>query len=339
MDEFYDINNEEELPDDVKPVLSTIFPIVRSELRIGWIGIGNIGNLLACNLISGGYDSMYVYSRTEKKTEAIQEWGANLADSVKVIAEKTHIIFITVGTATEVSEVFYGKNGLLENLKIGTVIVDMTTGSPTLSKKLYQECLKKKCFYLDAPVIGSEETIKNKRASIVVGGHREVYKGMLPILFVLCNSINYCGPAGNGQNTKLSNQIIISLNMIGIVESLLFAYKSGLDINITIHSLAMGTASSWCFSNYTKKIVERDFNSGLFVKYFVNDLETALTESFKLGIALPGLSLANQLFLALKVQGNELNGIQSLLLALESLNKTRIEKKFVEKTDISEGIM
>ncbi|ORX55491.1 3-hydroxyisobutyrate dehydrogenase [Piromyces finnis] len=338
MDELSNIN-EEELSEELKNIISSRFPLVRTEINVGWIGTGKIGNILASNLISGGYDSMYVYNRTVKKTEPLQEWGANLAEDIKMIADKTNFIFITVGTTAEVSDIFYGKKGLLENLKVGTIIVDMTTGSPTLSKKLNRDCLNKQCFYLDAPIIGNEETIKNKKGSMVVGGNREVYKGMLPIFFALCNSVNYCGLSGNGQNTKLSNQIIISMNMIGIVESLLYSYKAGLDINITIHSLAVGTASSWCFSNYTQKIEERNFNDGLYVKYFVNDLETVLNESYKLGLALPGLSLAKQLFLALKAQGNELKGIHSLILALESLNNTRIEKKIVCKTDISSGIM
>jgi len=339
MDDFYDINGEEELSDELKNILSTIFPLVRADVKIGWIGMGKVGNILASTVISGGYESMYVYNRTVKKTEFLQEWGANLAENIKMLAEKVHIIFISVGSSSDVNDVFYGKNGLMENLRVGTVIVDMTTGNPTLAKKIYYDCLQKKCFFLDAPIIGNEETIKTKKASIVIGGNREVFKGMLPIFYILSNSVNYCGPSGFGQNTKLSNQIIVSLNMIGIVESLLYAYKSGLDINITIHALATGTASSWCFSNFTSKIADRDFNNGLYVKYFVNDLETVLNESFKLGISLPGLSLANQLYLALKAQGNEFKGIQSLILALEYLNNTKIEKKIIKKKDIATSLM
>jgi len=339
MDNYFDANEEDDLTDELKLILGTKFPLVRKEVKIGWIGLGKIGNILASELISGGYDAMYVYNRSVKKTEMLQEWGANLAENPKVISEKTHIIFISVGTSADVEEIFYGKNGLLENLKTGTIIVDMTTGSPTLTKKIYQDCLQKKCFYLDAPIIGNEETIKDRKASIVVGGNREVFKGMLPILYALCSSVSYCGPAGYGQNTKLSNQIVISLNMIGIVESLLYAYKSGLDINVTIHSLAVGTASSWCFSIYSRKIEERDFNNGLYVKYFVNELETILNESYKMGIALPGLSLAKQLYLALKAQGNELKGIQSIILALESLNNTKIERRVSNNLDISTEIM
>jgi len=338
-DYYYEFNEEADITNELKEILSSIFPLVRSEVKIGWIGMGKIGTILASELISGGYDSLYVYNRTVKKTEPLQEWGANLAENIKSIAEKCHIIFVSVGTTNDVEEIFYGKNGLYDNIKQGTVIVDMTTDSPTLARKIYRDCLSKKCFFLDAPVIGSEESIKNRKSTIVVGGNYEVFKGVLPVFYALCSFVNYCGPSGNGQNTKLSNQIIISLNMIGIVESLFYAYKSGLDLNVTIHSIAMGTGNSWCFSHFGKRIEERDFNGGLFVKYFVNDLDTVLHESFRLGISLPGLSLAKQFYLALKAQGNELKGIHSLILALEQLNNTKMERKVFQKKDIADAVM
>lgn len=215
----------------------------------------------------------------------------------------------------------------------------MTTGNPTLSKKIYTECLKKECFVLDAPIIGDEALVKEKKALIVVGGDRQIYKGLIPIFFIMCKSVNYCGPSGYGQHTKLSNQIVMALNMIGIVESLLYAYKAGLDINITIHSIITGTASSWCYSNYTRRMETRDFDAGLFVKYFVCDLENALKESYKMGISLPGLSLAKQLYLSLKAQGNENKGIQSLLLAFESFNNTKIERKIEKEYTIANTLL
>jgi len=262
-DYYYEVNDEADITTELKAILNSTFPLVRSEVKIGWIGIGKIGTVLASELISDGYDSLYVYNRTVKKTEPLQEWGANLAENIKLITEKCRIIFISVGTINDVNDVFYGKNGLYDNIKPGTIIIDMTTGSPTLARKIYKDCLSKKCFFLDAPIIGSEESIKNRKATIVAGGNYEVFKGVLPVFYALSTFVNYCGPSGNGQNTKLSNQIIISLNMIGMVESLLYAYKSGLDLNVTIHSIALGTGNSWCFSHFSKKIEERDFNSGL----------------------------------------------------------------------------
>ncbi len=144
-------------------------------------------------------------------------------------------------------------------------------------------------------------------------------------------NITYLGSAGQGQHTKMTNQILIATTMIGVVEALLYAYKAGLDLETTLRAVSSGAAGSWSLTNYTPRMLERDFRPGFFVEHFVKDLEIALDDSRRMNLCLPGLAFAHQLYVALKAQGHARLGTHSLLLAFETLNNIQVSKQSLPK--------
>ncbi|HID21132.1 MAG TPA: NAD(P)-dependent oxidoreductase, partial [Planctomycetaceae bacterium] len=156
--------------------------------------------------------------------------------------------------------------------------------------------------------------------SIMIGGDREVVEALQPCWEAMGKTIVYQGPAGSGQHTKMVNQILIATNMIGVCEALLYGYKAGLDLETVMKSVASGAAGSWSLSNLGPRIMANNFDPGFFVEHFIKDMGIALEEAQKMGLALPGLALAHQLYLGLKAQGHGRNGTQALALVLSRLS-------------------
>ncbi|RHY97496.1 hypothetical protein DYB37_007458 [Aphanomyces astaci] len=172
-----------------------------------------------------------------------------------------------------------------------------------------------------APVSGGDVGAKEARLSIMIGGDAAAIATVQPLFQVMGKNIRHMGGAGAGQHTKMVNQILIATNMIGVVEGLLYAYKSGLDLDEAIAAVGAGAAGSWSINNLGPRIAKRDFNPGFMVEHFLKDLGIALKESQAMGLSLPGLALANQLFVAVQSQANGGRlGTQALMLALEKLN-------------------
>eukprot|EP01041_Mallomonas_annulata_P007521 gene7521-15401_t len=287
--------------------------------RIGWIGTGVMGRSMCEHLLRAGY-GVTVFNRTPEKYKSLLEIGAVAARSPKEVAENSDVVFSIVGFPSDVREVMLGESGVIKNMRIGGIVVDMTTSEPSLAKLLAETALSSGVHFLDAPVSGGDIGAKNATLSIMVGGNMEAYISVLPYLNVLGKNIRRLGDSGSGQHTKMMNQIIISTNMIGIVEGLLYAYKAGLDLNETIAAVETGAAGSWSISNYGPRIVARNFQPGGFVEHFVKDLGIALKEAELMNLSLPGLALSHQLFVSLKAQGHGKLGTQSLMLAFEKMN-------------------
>jgi 3-hydroxyisobutyrate dehydrogenase len=160
---------------------------------------------------------------------------------------------------------------------------------------------------------------KNAALSIMVGGETEAVDAIRPLLECMGKTIVHQGPAGAGQHTKMVNQILIASNMVGVCEALLYGYKAGLDLKTALQAVGGGAAASWSLNNLGPRIIDRNFEPGFFVEHFIKDMGIALDEARRMGIALPGLALANQLYLAVQAQGYERKGTQALMLALEQL--------------------
>ena len=175
---------------------------------------------------------------------------------------------------------------------------------------------------LDAPVSGGDVGARNATLSIMVGGDRAVFDATMPLFEAMGRRVMYLGGAGAGQHTKMSNQIVISGTMIGVCESLLYAYKAGLSLDTMIETIRGGAAACWVLDNLAPRIVKRDFAPGFFVEHFIKDMGIALGEAERMGVALPGLALVHQLYIALRAQGHGLSGTQALMLALESISAT-----------------
>ncbi len=290
-----------------------------SKSRIGWIGTGVMGRWMCQHCMSKGYKAT-VYNRTHDKTKPLVEQGAVFAESPKAVAQGSDVVFAIVGFPKDVREVFLGANGALAGAKPGAVFVDMTTSEPSLAREIYEAAKAKGVGSVDAPVSGGDVGAKEARLSIMVGGDADAVEAVKPLLECMGKTIVHQGGAGAGKHTKMVNQILIATNMIGVCEALLYAHKSGLDPTTVLQSVGPGAAGSWSLNNLGPRIIARNFEPGFFVEHFIKDMGIALGEAKRMGLCLPGLALANQLYLAVQAQGYGRKGTHALMLALERMS-------------------
>jgi 3-hydroxyisobutyrate dehydrogenase len=292
------------------------------QTRVGWIGTGVMGRWMCQHLISTGF-SATVYNRHKEKAQPLLNAGAKWAATPKSVAEQSDVVFAIVGFPPDVREVFLGSNGTLAGSKPGTVLVDMTTSEPSLAREIFEQAKAKNVAALDAPVSGGDVGAKNAALSIMVGGDGEVVEAVKPLFECMGKTIVHQGPAGSGQHTKMVNQILIASNMVGVCEALLYGYKAGLDMNTVMQSVSGGAAGSWSLSNLGPRILNRNFEPGFFVEHFIKDMGIALSEARRMNLSLPGLALANQLYVAVQAQGYGRKGTHALMLALEQLSNVK----------------
>jgi 3-hydroxyisobutyrate dehydrogenase len=199
----------------------------------------------------------------------------------------------------------------------------MTTSEPSLAEEIFKAAQRRGVAALDAPVSGGDLGARSASLAIMVGGEHEPFERARPLFEQMGKNVRLMGGPGAGQHTKMSNQILIAGTMIGVVESLLYAVKSGLDVDEVIDVIGSGAAGSWSINNLGRRIAKDDYDPGFFIKHFVKDIGIALAESRRMGIALPGLALVQQLYVAAMAQGLENNGTQALYLALKHLNSVK----------------
>lgn len=288
--------------------------------RIGWIGTGVMGASMCGHLLSAGFATT-VTSRTRAKAQALLDRGAKWADSPRAVAEASDIIFAIVGFPSDVREVFLDPDrGALVGSKPGNVLVDMTTSQPTLAVEIYQAAERKGVHALDAPVSGGDKGAREGLLSIMIGGDKEVVEALQPCWSAMGKTIVHQGAAGAGQHTKMVNQVLISTMMIGVCEALIYGYRAGLDLETVLKSVGSGAAGSWSLTNLGPRIIANDFDPGFYVEHFIKDMGIALAESRRMGLSLPGLTLAEQLYGAVQAQGWGRHGTHALTLALASLS-------------------
>lgn len=287
--------------------------------RIGWIGTGVMGSSMCRHLLAAGY-SATVTTRTRKKAEILLQEGATWADSPAEVAQQSDVVFTIVGFPHDVQEVILGSDGVVPHLAAGGIVVDMTTSQPTLAQQIHAQAQQHQVHALDAPVSGGDVGARGAALSIMVGGEREIFERALPLFSLMGRTIQYQGPAGSGQHTKMVNQILIATGMIGVCEALLYGYQAGLDLDEVLKSVSAGAAGSWSLSNMAPRMLKDDYDPGFFVEHFIKDMGIALEEARRMNLALPGLALAQQLYLAVAASGHQKSGTQALLLALARLS-------------------
>lgn len=298
---------------------NTIEAIAPGKTRLGWIGTGVMGSSMCGHLLTAGYE-LTIYNRSKSKAEPLLKQGAKWVESPIKVAEKSDVVFTIVGFPSDVREVILGSHGVLAGSKKGNVIVDMTTSQPSLAVEINSTALSKGVYTLDAPVSGGDKGAREATLSIMIGGDKEVAAGLDPIWQVLGKTVVYQGPSGSGQHTKMVNQILISTGMIGVCEALIYGYRAGLDLETVIRSVSSGAAGSWSLSNLGPRIVQNNFDPGFFVEHFIKDMGIALAESRRMGLSLPGLSLAEQLYLSVAAKGWSRCGTHALTLALSEMS-------------------
>jgi len=287
--------------------------------KIGWIGTGVMGKSMCGHLIDAGYE-VSVFNRTKEKANDLISKGASWCLNPEEVAEKSDIVFTIVGFPHDVESVYLGENGVLSSIKKGAIVVDMTTSEPSLAQCIYKEAKEKGVSSVDAPVSGGDVGAKNGTLAIMAGGDKETYDKIFPFLELMGKNIAYMGKAGAGQHTKMSNQILIASTMIGVVESLLYAYKAGNDLNEVINVIGKGAAGCWSINNLGPRIVEGNFDPGFFIKHFIKDMGIALKEAKSMNLSLPGLALAYQFYISATALGLENLGTQGLYRVLAKMN-------------------
>jgi 3-hydroxyisobutyrate dehydrogenase len=287
--------------------------------RLGWIGTGVMGVSMAGHLLDAGYP-VTLFTRTRARAEPLLERGAAWADSPADVARASEVVFGIVGFPADVREVYLGEDGVLAGAARGGVLVDMTTSEPSLAVEIHEAATRVGVAAVDAPVSGGDVGARNAALSIMVGGDADAIERVRPLFEVMGKTIVHQGGPGAGQHTKMVNQILIATGMIGVCEALLYGYRAGLDLERVLESVSGGAAGSWSLSNYGPRMLSGDFKPGFMVEHFVKDMGIALAEARRMNLSLPGLALAQQLYVALVAQGGGRRGTHALVLALASLS-------------------
>jgi 3-hydroxyisobutyrate dehydrogenase len=287
--------------------------------KIGWIGTGVMGNAMCSHLLDAGYP-IAVFNRTRGKADNLVEKGARWCESPRQVASHSDVVFSMVGFPDDVEQVLLGDQGVLAGAKHGLVIVDMTTSSPELARRIDAASNAQGVIALDAPVSGGDIGARDATLAIMVGGDKNAYAQILPLFHLMGKNIAHMGAAGAGQHTKMCNQILIAGTMIGTVEALLYARRMGMDPNAVIDVIGQGAASSWTINNLGRRIAKGDFCPGFYIKHYVKDMGIALDEARRANLSLPGLGLVYQFYLAAKALDLENLGTQALYKVLAQMN-------------------
>ena len=290
---------------------------------IGWIGTGVMGSSMCGHLLTAGY-RVAVHSRTRSKAQPLLDRGAQWAEDPRAVAAASDVLFTMVGFPQDVRTVYFHETGILAGARAGTILTDMTTTQPSLSRDIAAAASVKGLSAIDAPVSGGDVGAKNAALSIMVGGDATSVQAMMPLFGLLGKKIVHQGGPGTGQQAKLCNQIVIAGTMVGVCESLLYGYKAGLDLNRMLESIRGGAAACWTLDNLAPRILQRNFDPGFFVEHFIKDMGLALEETTRMGLVLPGLALAHQLYQTVHTLGHGRSGTHALMLALEDLSKVHV---------------
>ena len=252
---------------------------------IGFVGLGIMGKSMTRNLMKAGYE-LHIFARTRAKVEDVIREGAIFHPSVGECVEEVEAMISIVGYPADVEEVYFGENGILNSAKPGTYVIDMTTSSPKLAKKIYDSAKEKGIHALDAPVTGGDTGAKNGTLSILVGGDKADYEACHAVFEAMGTNINYEGGPGCGQHTKMANQIMIAGTLSGVCEAMSYAKAQGLNLQTLLDSVATGAAGSKQLDAFGEKIMNGDYAPGFFMKHFIKDMNLAVEEANAQGLNL-----------------------------------------------------
>lgn len=283
-----------------------------SKIAIAFIGTGVMGKSMAGHLLKAGHP-LTIFTRTKEKASALLDQGAQWASSPAEASKSADAVLSIVGFPEDVRATYLGKHGVLEAVKPDSLVIDLTTSSPSLAVEIYEAAKKKKVSSLDAPVSGGDVGAREATLSIMVGGEEDAFNRAKPIFDLMGKNVVYHGKAGSGQHTKLSNQIAIAGSMIGMCESLFYAKKVGLDLERMLATIQKGAAGSWSLNSLAPRILKHDFNPGFMIEHFVKDMELIMSECKSRDLKLQGLELVHKMYRELINKGYGKNGTQTLI--------------------------
>ena len=282
---------------------------------VGFVGTGIMGASMAGHLLAAGYP-VHVFNRTRSKAEPLLAAGAVWGESPEAVAAAAAIVITIVGMPTDVEEVYFGRDGnggIIAAARPGSLLIDMTTSSPTLAERIAEAAAARGLQAVDAPVSGGDVGARNAALVIMAGGDEAACERALPLLQTMGKSITRLGDAGAGQRCKLANQVAVAVGMVAWCEALAHAEAGGLDPSLVQQVISGGAAGSWAMTNLAPRALAGDFAPGFLVRHLVKDIRIAREAADETGTELPGLTVAEQLYELLQEGGCGDEGTQALL--------------------------
>ncbi len=293
--------------------------------KIGFIGLGIMGKPMAKNLVKAGYD-LTVFDINNAAVEELVAIGAAKGSSSKDVASKTEIILTMLPNSPHVKEVVLGKDGVVEGVKQGSVLVDMSSIAPLASQEVSKALAKAGVKMLDAPVSGGEPKAVDGTLAFMVGGPEDVFNEMNAILSVMGGSVTHVGEIGSGNTTKLANQMIVALNIAAMSEAMVLATKAGVDPEKVYNAIKGGLAGSTVLNAKMPLVLDGNFKPGFRIELHIKDLQNALDTAHELGVPVPLSSNVMETMQALKVDGHASDDHGGIIQFYEKLAKTEVRK-------------
>ena len=284
-------------------------------MKLGFIGLGIMGAPMASHLLAAGH-SLFVHTR-RAMPQALQEAGAQACANATEVARQAEVVFLMLPDTPDVAMVLFGEGGVAAGLKAGKTVVDMSSISPFETKQFAKAINALGCQYLDAPVSGGEVGAQAASLTIMVGGEQASFDSLLPLLQLMGKNITLVGGNGDGQTTKVANQIIVALNIAAVGEALLFASKAGADPAKVRQALMGAFAASRILEVHGERMIKRTFNPGFRIALHQKDLNLALQGAKAMDVALPQTASAAQLMQVCAAQGWDQLDHSALVKSLE----------------------
>ncbi|MGI6769175.1 MAG: NAD(P)-dependent oxidoreductase [Bacilli bacterium] len=281
-------------------------------MKIGFIGLGVMGKSMARNLKKAGF-AVSIFARNPEKVQDLVSEGFKRYETIKELVVDSEVVITIVGYPSDVREVYFDADKIIANAQAGTILMDMTTSSPTLAKEIHQKAKDKNIYSLDCPVTGGDLGAKNGTLTIFVGGEREIYEKALPVLEAMGKVITFVGAPGSGQHAKLANQIAIAGAISAVSETIAYAKANGLDPKALVEVWGSGSAGSWQMSNMAPRALNGDLQPGFFIKHFIKDMNLAIEESEDKGLYLKMLKIVRDMFQEMADRGYQDLGTQAII--------------------------
>ena len=278
---------------------------------IGFIGTGVMGRSMATNLAQAGY-TLHVHNRTKARAQELVDAGATWHDSAGSVAKSVDVVITMLGFPSDVESTYLATEGVIANARHGALLIDMTTSSPVLARRIAESAAKRGLEALDAPVSGGDVGAREARLVIMTGGSASAFERARPVFGHLGKNIALLGPAGSGQHCKMANQIAVAVGMVAWCEALAYAAKAGLDPNAVHASISGGAAGSWAMTNLAPRALASNFAPGFYVKHIIKDIGIAIASAEEMGLEVPGLQCARDLYQRVSANGWDDSGTQAL---------------------------
>lgn len=297
-------------------------------MRIGFIGLGIMGKPMAKNLLKAGH-SLVVYDVMSAPVQELVAAGAEAGSSPKDVASKVEVVITMLPNSPHVEAAILGPDGVIEGIKRGTVVIDMSSIAPLVSQRVAAELAKRGIEMLDAPVSGGEPKAIEGTLAIMVGGDEQVFKKVKDLLLKMGSSAVLCGDIGAGNVTKLANQIVVALNIAAMSEAYVLATKSGVDPEKVFEAIKGGLAGSTVLNAKSPMVLEGNYKPGFRIELHIKDLQNALDTGHSIGVPLPLTSQVMEIMQALKVDGKQKEDHGGIIQFYEKLAGVKVRRRGV----------